>query len=220
MYLRGNFPLRCNLELSGPDFPFSINQDPSYPPTWGKTRPHLWALLSACQGTEVSRSWTLQSPPFIWKGSALLKGQGPSQELGQPCRVAFGLQQQRGLEMQRSSRDSHPRWPRFRPRTVKCLGPQFCRWETRTGPSTGRPWTTQAPRGSVRWTRPRGPHAPSVGRAVTSWTRHRWAESPGLNKCLKNKAQNNQKDFPYTELKAEKSLFFSQHPPHTHTHPK
>ena len=30
---RGNFPLGCNLELSGPDFPFSINQDPGCCPS-------------------------------------------------------------------------------------------------------------------------------------------------------------------------------------------
>lgn len=35
MNLYGNFSLSCNIELSEPDFPFSINQDPSYPEMWG-----------------------------------------------------------------------------------------------------------------------------------------------------------------------------------------
>lgn len=41
-----------------------------------------------------------------------------------------------------------------------------------------------------------------------SWAQRREAESPGLNKCLKNKAPNSLKDFPHTELRAEKGLLF------------
>ena len=51
MYLRGKFLLSCNLELSGPDFPFSINQDPSYPQTLGVG----WeGTQAASVGTSVS----------------------------------------------------------------------------------------------------------------------------------------------------------------------
>lgn len=35
MCVRGDFLLSCSLELSGADFPFSINQDPGYPETGG-----------------------------------------------------------------------------------------------------------------------------------------------------------------------------------------
>lgn len=49
MYLHGTFPFSCNIQLSGPDFPFSINQDSGYP-EHGEARRRLQAaLLSACQ---------------------------------------------------------------------------------------------------------------------------------------------------------------------------
>lgn len=67
---RGNFPLGCNLELSGPDFPFSINQDPGCcPSNVGKPGCVCGRFCQPARGWRRAQSWTRQSPPSKWKGS-------------------------------------------------------------------------------------------------------------------------------------------------------
>lgn len=76
MYLRGNFPLRCHLELSGPDFPFSINQDPGYPPLWGKNQAASVGVFVSLPGDGGKSELNSAKPTFYLKRSSHSEGSG------------------------------------------------------------------------------------------------------------------------------------------------
>lgn len=66
MYLHGTFPLSCNIQLSGPDFPFSINQDPGYPETWGSQAASAGrAFVSLPERVEVILELNSVKPTFL-----------------------------------------------------------------------------------------------------------------------------------------------------------
>ena len=181
---RGDLPLGCNLELSGPDFPFSINQDPGCCPfNVGKPGRVYGRFCQPARGWRRAQSWTRQSPPSKWKGS------GPNRE----TQTATGPSSRRaGAAWPRSSevsRDSLPtpvdraQSPDGRDVSVTAL-PVGSQGGVGAQAGSG---TTQGPRGSSRRAGPRAPHEPSTGRLDRS--RHSnvsW--NPWLKEVLKKQS--------------------------------
>lgn len=87
------------------------------------------------------------------------KLQGPTEKRGQPWTPVPGQQRQHGL-----GTDSLPDGPPFSPGQSGWLGPQLCRWETRTG--SGHRQALGPLRAPEGWSGGRAPREPSVGRAV------------------------------------------------------
>ena len=190
---RGNFPLGCNLELSGPDFPFSINQDPGCcPSNVGKPGCVCGRFCQTARGWRRAQSWTRQSPPSKWKGS------GPTERLRQPQGPAAEWQGRCGPGAQRPSRTHSPtRWPGLRPRTAGMSWSQLCQSGTRAGSghrqALGPLRAPEGRAGGPAHLRPTSrPRAGWIGAGIAML-----AGTPGLNKCLKHKAQNNLGDLPH-----------------------
>lgn len=189
---RGNFPLGCNLELSGPDFPFSINQDPGCcPSNVGKPGCVCGRFVSLPEGGGELRAEL---------GKAhLLNGKvpGPTDRLRWPQGQAPGWQGQRGPGAQRPSRSHSPScWPGLRPQTLRMSRSQLCQLGTRAGSGHRQALgSLRAPEG-----RPGGrAHVRPTSRPRAGWIGAgiaMLAGTPGLNKCLENKAQNNLRDLP------------------------
>lgn len=169
MYLRGNVPLSCNLELSGPVFPFSINQDPGSPLRWGNQAVTVGAFVSLPED-EVSSGLNSAEPTFQMKRSSRSEGNTETRAAAEPSsriaagawpgdtKVFEGLPPPLAMVQALDGRVSRP--------TALEMGNQDgIRAQAGPGPLRG-------PQGSVWWTCPRVPHAPSVDRAVMSRALH------------------------------------------------
>lgn len=166
-----------------PDFPFSINQDPSYPEMWGS------------QATSVGHSFVSLPEGGCELGAELREAHLLSERAQQFGRVRDQQRNEQTLvgrrETQMSPRDCYPRRPRFWPWTVSCLGPQLCRWEPGRDRGSGRRWDPSGPPRVCPVAVAACALRAICGQGGYEPARH----GQHLNKGLKNKARNNLTDF-------------------------
>lgn len=110
---------------------FSIfhKSKPWLPSNVGKPGCICGCFCQAARGRRWAPSWTLQSPPFKWKGSGTNREtQGALESSSRAAVAAWPGDSKvfKGLTPCPLGHSSGPGWS-------ECLGLQLCRWETRTG---------------------------------------------------------------------------------------